>query len=1016
MADVTIAEFRDGDRSNETEIADSGISGDARIQNRHRLNLLPAELDFIARDGTHYALDCANIVGMGGEGCVVVARDDAGKGFVAKISFIQPQYRTDNEDILQRLTERTTADPDSFRQDHLMPTYAWGTVFARPVGYEHDTELLVTVMPKCRPLADESLSPSYVKGTVLPHLAEALKTLHDMNIVHRDVKPANVYELDGAVVLGDFGISCPLEEGQDIHDTRTDRRTVGYTPRQNAVMKENDWYSLGYTLWTMYNGGAHPYQSAIDEYSRTGTSDALARAEQGFRDIRFSPREAGDETFGQLVFGLTALSAPNRLGYDDVQRYLGNPAAFRYEDTGAVTVQARKPYTFEGVDCYDDRQLAGELASKWDRAKRHLYAGNLEKYYRDNDNYDLSAALNEIVERDPETVRNQDLGLAKAIWLISGKHRMLYWKGVDISLPTLIMLFKEERLNRLVSYGEPISSGILSWSLAQLDDEGGRKASEVMRLVERAGVSSPYYANCFFQQLFAEGGRSVWAGATDFETHAKRVFGTPYDLYRIVEAERVLDEALASFAPVALKSGKADLLAAGREKVSGQDKVSTPVRVERLLTLLDDVAKGSPYVRSLAVDYGPKGGWLWTAAHTDLYECNDDESRTILADLAKEVPSASDNVAAILNHGENARHLCNRFFRMMDATPLPEYLGYPTGVQVKAKTVEAMPCSSFYGDPVPRGFARALLLATPEAKRGEWSQVKLLSDGCRNAAASDTAFSVACEPWVSSCDYAVSASGSLIGPMVNLAVSGVALGVLVPFMLSGAPYGHAISTVGKMLATNGFDTVFGILDVPTLAVFGALVFLLLELFIAIRNLVTSSVSRSAAARCEALRDQGNGEVAAFAAGSSRLTALIEDVDWDGKIDSVDCFGQIKRLTNAAAGLEGYTETTWYKVLWHVTSFLPAELLFFFLLSFRDVWSFFAGTSEYSSSLDALLLNEASNMAPGVATFLFFSLVVYGIATFILVRRFGRNCITWIVLVVLPALLFAALSLFMISIS
>ena len=1012
MADETIIDSGNGTGPNETEIIADGTSVEGRSPNRHGLNLLSAELDFTAHDGTHYVIDCANIIGAGGEGNVYYAKDDSGQEYAAKVSFIVPQYRADNEDILQRLVERTAADPGSYRRDHLMPTYAWGTVYARPVGHERDTELLVTVMPRCRPLADEALTPAYVKGTVLPHLAEALKTLHDMNIVHRDVKPANVYELEGSVVLGDFGISCPLEEGQNIHDTRTDRRTVGYTPRQNAVMKENDWYSLGYTLWTMYNGGVHPYQPYIDEYFRTGTSDTLARAEMGFRDVRFTPREAGDETFGQLIFGLTTQSPRSRLGYDDVRNYLGNPGTFRFDDRGEVTVRAKKPYTFEGVDCFDDYQLARELASKWDRVKRHLYAGNLEKYYKDNDCFDLAATLNEIVERDPETVKDQDLGVAKAIWLISGDQRMLCWKGMDISLPVLIKAFKTRQLASLVKYGEPISSGILSWSLAQSDDETAHEASKVMRIVERAGSSDPYYAVCFFQQLFADGGRSKWAGASDFETQAKRVFGTPYDLYHYAAAGRALDEALASFAPLALKLGTAEQLALGRSGVAGQDKASVPVRAERLLVLLDAVSKGSPYLRSFAVSNGPKGGWLWVASHTDLYEGNDKASNELLERLAKEVPNASDDVPAILKHGEKARHLCDQLFRKMDATPLPEYLGYPTDMPVKARTVEAMPCSSFYGDPVPRGFARSLLLATPETTRGKWSQVKLLSEECRKAAKSDTAFSAACEALISRCDSETNVQESQRNPRMRLIVCGAAFVTLVLFMLSGDIFNHSISTVRQMLATIGLDSVFGIVDVPMLALFCAAVFLLIELFVTVRNLLTSATPRGAVARCVALCDQGNEEIAAFAAGGSRLVALIKDETWDGRIDSLDYVGQIERLINAVAGREGYTETTWYKVLWHITSFLPAELLFFVVLSFGEVWSFFAGTSDPTSSLDYLLLEHPSDMATGVSNFLLVLLVLYGIVTFYFVRKSRRNGVTWVLLVVLPTLLFAAFCFFL----
>ena len=63
------------------------------------------------------------------------------------------------------------------------------------------------------------------------------------------------------MVLGDFGISSVLEEGRDTGATKVDRRTPGYSPHSSVVQRENDWYALGYTIWTLYNGGRHPHQA-----------------------------------------------------------------------------------------------------------------------------------------------------------------------------------------------------------------------------------------------------------------------------------------------------------------------------------------------------------------------------------------------------------------------------------------------------------------------------------------------------------------------------------------------------------------------------------------------------------------------------------------------------------------------------------------------------------------------------------------------------------------------------------
>ena len=45
-------------------------------------------------------------------------------------------------------------------------------------------------------------------------LARALKSLHDLNILHRDMKCANVFlNIDGSVKLGDMNVSKVAKDG-----------------------------------------------------------------------------------------------------------------------------------------------------------------------------------------------------------------------------------------------------------------------------------------------------------------------------------------------------------------------------------------------------------------------------------------------------------------------------------------------------------------------------------------------------------------------------------------------------------------------------------------------------------------------------------------------------------------------------------------------------------------------------------------------------------------------------------
>jgi hypothetical protein len=82
--------------------------------------------------------------------------------------------------------------------------------------------------------------------------------VHEQQIVHRDVKPANLIHADEGVVLVDFGVARLLGEEEEV-----DQGTVGIgTPRFMApevfaggtVSPRSDVFSLAATLWTMLTG------------------------------------------------------------------------------------------------------------------------------------------------------------------------------------------------------------------------------------------------------------------------------------------------------------------------------------------------------------------------------------------------------------------------------------------------------------------------------------------------------------------------------------------------------------------------------------------------------------------------------------------------------------------------------------------------------------------------------------------------------------------------------------------
>lgn len=100
-------------------------------------------------------------------------------------------------------------------------------------------------------------------------MTQALIACHDANVLHRDVKPANILVTpEGAVKLCDFGLSIKLEKG-----TLVDGKNVGSpiysSPRvllQEYYGEDADWHSLGASVYLM-DQCRQPMGCQVSDYS-----------------------------------------------------------------------------------------------------------------------------------------------------------------------------------------------------------------------------------------------------------------------------------------------------------------------------------------------------------------------------------------------------------------------------------------------------------------------------------------------------------------------------------------------------------------------------------------------------------------------------------------------------------------------------------------------------------------------------------------------------------------------------
>ena len=110
-------------------------------------------------------------------------------------------------------------------------------------------------------------------SSIMLQLCDALIKVHSKNIVHRDIKPQNIYYAsDGGIKLGDFGISILLGSGINVNENKKVMGTAQYLAPElvygEKATFQSDIYAMGITFFELLTGrvpfdGKNPHDVAI---------------------------------------------------------------------------------------------------------------------------------------------------------------------------------------------------------------------------------------------------------------------------------------------------------------------------------------------------------------------------------------------------------------------------------------------------------------------------------------------------------------------------------------------------------------------------------------------------------------------------------------------------------------------------------------------------------------------------------------------------------------------------------
>ncbi|MBQ4488636.1 MAG: serine/threonine protein kinase, partial [Ruminobacter sp.] len=283
-----------------------------------------------------------------------------------------------------------------------------------------------------------------IRTFILPSVLEGLKAIHDLGIIHKDLKPGNMMISDDEshIVLIDFGISS-VADSSTMVVTQTGKSPFYSAPETATGLfwTGSDYYSLGISLYELYTGTT-PYQNAgIDNIA------LYAQAQ------RIPYPDDFDAELKDLIDGLTYKDISNRNDpgnpnrrweYKEVSAWLnGEKPPVPGQNIEEPSDKSVIPYTFKDRKYYSVPEITEAFLSSWEDGKKEVFRGFLTRYFELTDNRE---ALNLTIKAENEAA-SADANLIDTLFF-----RLMYELNPDMEN----FIFKEYSFTGIIEFAENI--------------------------------------------------------------------------------------------------------------------------------------------------------------------------------------------------------------------------------------------------------------------------------------------------------------------------------------------------------------------------------------------------------------------------------------------------------------------------------------------------------------------------------------------------------------------------------
>lgn len=227
----------------------------------------------------------------------------------------------------------------------------------------------------------------------------AFNALHDAGLIHRDIKPGNLFYKNkdaSHILIGDFGIcaSFDKDEGMSKHITQSQARTEGFSAPEaysGVIGPELDYYSLGITLWILLSG-KEPFLS--DDGKAMFPGQIMLDTIQGkVPDMLLAKNSGLSQRMQSLIRGLLTVRHDKRWNYDMVTRFLNGENIPVYQE-----VYDLPSFQIGAKNCTSFKQIAEALLEDKENSKKIVYGGQLTKYLIKIDR-ELTEKIDNIIEK-----------------------------------------------------------------------------------------------------------------------------------------------------------------------------------------------------------------------------------------------------------------------------------------------------------------------------------------------------------------------------------------------------------------------------------------------------------------------------------------------------------------------------------------------------------------------------------------------------------------------------------------